>query len=73
MGGTIYPISDKQTISDLRNERDTLMNLLNDIFEAKNEKLRKLAIQKARDVMYPKKSEDTYPFWKARLDWWNHK
>ena len=69
MGGTITQPSDRQVISDLRIDRDTLENLLKDIIRAKNDKLRKLAIDKARDVVFPPISnENTDAFWKHSLN-----
>ena len=74
MSGTIIQPENKQVISDLKNERDTFQRALKDIVDAKGQKSRKVAIDKAREIIYPTKLEDdSYPFWRGRLDWWNHK
>jgi len=55
MGGTIKP---EQTISDLRGDVRELKRALEDIVNARGQKSRKKAIDRAREILYPEPEEN---------------
>lgn len=60
MGGEIEPISDRQQITDLKLERNQLENLILDIVNARGQKSRKDAIDRAREILYPEVEKENY-------------
>ena len=56
-------------MDDLKTERDTLLNLLNDIINARGQKSRKLAIDRARDMITPKKDLSNKSWAEEAMTW----